>query len=199
MNFLHAVLMRARGELDGIRPRRDLHASWSSDPEATPDIARQPMAEASRPAIVPAKPDVDISGNVTAATTADGRADRRDTSVPRDENIASVAPLLSATATPSHSAPAIRDAPSTTPSVTNRTPGEAPGQGAPRRAKAAPPAVAAHEQPHAVRAEAHVEIHIGKLEIIAPAAPRPSESARANKVPKPLSLSDYLDARSRQR
>ncbi|TCV94654.1 hypothetical protein EC912_103139 [Luteibacter rhizovicinus] len=197
MNFLTAVLMRARGELDGIRPRRDVSALWL--PEAVPEADLPHIAAPESAAIAPLNTDIEAIDGVPTRPRSDDEPDRGDASVRAREH--SIAPHAVTTVTVSPALPVRSVSEAVLPTtLATRREGSNDGTPLPARRSAQPqPAAAAREREPAPRIDAHVEIHIGKLEIVAPPAVRPSAPGRTTGTPKPLSLSDYLDARSRQR
>lgn len=198
MNFLQGLLMRARGELHGIRPRRDIHALWLPEPETLPDVDRQSVTTTAPAPGGPSKPGVETTDNASMGRMANDDNTRVDASTSAIQHDMPAPAAVEATVTRARVAPAEREAIGATPSATRRTGDDDVPPRPSRRNDLTPPANARVRE-HAPPADTHVEIHIGKLEIVAPPAVKPSTSGRSPSIPKPLSLSDYLDARRRQR
>ncbi|MET0936671.1 MAG: hypothetical protein ABWX83_11805 [Luteibacter sp.] len=198
MNFLRAILMRGRGELGGIRPRRDAAIAWLPIDHVVVEAEVSSSRAVHAPAPMPSAPVPTVAPQ--GAPVASDRAEHRphEAVANPDEKSERTGPSREAMPVAVR-ASVTRATDAVTPAAEARRPaGDTAGR-SPARTSSSHAAAAPRTREPTAAHEPHVEIHIGKLEVMAPPVARSNAPARGTPAPKPLSLSDYLDARSRQR
>ena len=214
MNFIRGVLARARGELARIRPRRDF-AGAITDPAIVDDVAAPATPPRERPQkdvtfVEPARDvqpraDADMYQTNLVAPHRASSAFVREPLAP-GQNEKDHAPLDPRVATPPAQTANERTA---NPPAARAQNIERLSASAPHRRKDAevPRADLRHAEsarpqsaPAASVAPLQIDIHIGRVEVAPPPAPRVTSGATRTATSTPrLTLADYLAQRSAKR
>ena len=208
MSFIQGVLQRARGEAGRIRPRRDIpspglsetvaeHAYTHSErgvDSAPPDPAPPlPLHVAGDPASPPpaSAPHAMHPSPLPAHTAA-----RQQDAIAEPHQLAT--PSRRSDRAQRRHEPVASDAITATLSRNEARPPHAARSDAP--ARNASTSVAAHDA-SPLTAPPSIDIHIGRIEISAPAPSHATRAAASSKpaAQAPLTLAEYLAARNRQR
>lgn len=205
MTFIRGVLQRARGEVGAIRPRRDI-AQWLA-PESSMDIdplARFAETDPAASTPMPMRPRATLSAEPEAPRSDLERTQANDAASLRRAQAAPQEPAASSV--PDQTSPAsVR--------VHMRASDRHAFQRGPASADAARASIASLPRNDSELADARasqassksasnacVDIHIGKIEISPPAPSRAAYARGASRTTRsPLTLSEYLSARSKER